>query len=328
MTEEKSRGQSAKIVATLGPATDHPETIDALIRAGADVFRLNFSHGTQDEHARRIGWVRAASEQAGRAVAILQDIQGPKMRIGQLDGGSVWLAEGAELTITTEPMVGSAERLSTTYPALPTDVRPGDRLLLADGRIALRVLAVGPTDVRCRVERGGLLGERQGINAPGVEISAQAVTAKDEDDLEFGLAKGIDYVALSFVRQAADVERARDFIRSRGPRVPIVAFTPDERVCRQLALWWGVQPMQCEVAEQTEAMIRQIERQLLRGALAGSGDIVLVVGAVPLQDGVHTNFIKVHRLGDERRRRMMALAHERRERFSSARPSVRSASST
>jgi pyruvate kinase len=223
MTEKRSWEQRAKIVATLGPASDHPEIIEAMIRAGVDVARLNFSHGTHGEHARRIGWVRAASERMGHAVAVLQDIQGPKMRIGPLYGGSVRLVEGAELTITTEQIMGSAERFSTTYLALAADVRPGDQLLLADGRITLSVLVVGKTEVRCRVERGGVVGEHQGINAPEVEISAPAVTAKDEDDIEFGLAQGVDYVALSFVRHAADVERAREFIRSRGHSVPVIA---------------------------------------------------------------------------------------------------------
>jgi pyruvate kinase len=224
MSDAETWGTRAKIVVTLGPATDRPDVVEALIRAGADVMRLNFSHGTHDEHAQRIEWVRAASERLDRPVAILQDLQGPKIRTGPLAGDTpVRLLEGAELTLTTQPVAGSAARLALTGPAAPSRLAAGDRLLLSDGRLALRVLGTTDTEIRTRVERGGLLGESQGVNLPGVPIDAPSLAEKDEADLEFGLARGVDWVALSFVRRPEDLERARALIEARGRATPLIA---------------------------------------------------------------------------------------------------------
>ncbi len=213
----------AKIVATLGPATDGHER--DLVAAGLDVARLNFSHGTSEEHARRCAAVRTAAEELGRAVAVLQDLQGPRIRIGRLvGGGPVLLVAGQELAITTRAIVGDARRVSCTYPALSADVRPGDRLLLDDGRIRLVVRAVDGDEVRTVVEEGGPLGEHKGINAPGVALSAPALTAKDRADLRVGLLElDVDYVALSFVRAAADVVAARELVRGLGRETPLIA---------------------------------------------------------------------------------------------------------
>lgn len=213
-----------KIVATLGPASDSEASIRRLIDAGLDVARLNFSHGTHAEHAERITRVRAAAEAAGKPVGILLDLQGPKIRTGALkDDMPVLLQNGASFTITTEPLVGDARRVSTTYTELPQDVQPRDRILLSDGNIELLVTAVRDIDVVTQVVQGGSLREHQGINLPGTAVSTSAITEKDREDLEFGLAQGVDFVAMSFVRRAADVQQLKDLIAASGYRTPVCA---------------------------------------------------------------------------------------------------------
>jgi pyruvate kinase len=216
------RVRRVKIVATLGPATDGLE--GALVAAGLDVARLNFSHGTRAEHAQRAAVIRQAAKDAGRCVAILQDLQGPKIRVGALvGGGPVQLREGQELTISSHEEVGTAERVGCTYAQLAKDVKPGDRILLDDGKIRLTVLASGDGEVQTKVEEGGPLGEHKGINLPGVSVSAPAVTDKDRADMAFGLQElGVDYVALSFVRSADEVRAAHDLMRSLGRTAPLV----------------------------------------------------------------------------------------------------------
>jgi pyruvate kinase len=202
-----------KIVCTLGPATYTEERLEALLRAGMNVARLNFSHGTHDEHAATIARVRRVAQRLGFPVAILQDLQGPKIRTGSLvNGGSVALPDGGTVTITTQQVAGTAARISTTYAALPQDVRPGDTVLLSDGAIELRVRDVQSDEVRCAIVHGGTLAEHQGINLPGVAVSAPSLTEKDREDLAFGIRLGVDYVALSFVRRPEDIEAARAFI--------------------------------------------------------------------------------------------------------------------
>ncbi len=213
--------RKAKIVCTLGPATDTLEQITALVRAGMDVARLNFSHGTHQDHERRFHLVREAAEREGRPVAVLQDLQGPKIRTGKMRGGKVSLVAGAEVTITTEEVLGTSTRFSTTYEGLIRDVRVGDEVLLADGRLKLVVVKKAKrTEIRCRVIQGGELGNNKGINLPGTKVSAPSLTEKDAIDLEFGLALGVDYVATSFVRSADDVRGVKEIV---GERAPIIA---------------------------------------------------------------------------------------------------------
>lgn len=213
-----------KIVATLGPATNTPERIAGLIRAGMDVARLNFSHGTHAEHAARIAMVRRAAAEAGRQVAILQDLQGPKIRTGALLAAQpVDLVAGQHFTITTDAILGDATRVSTTYRDLPHDVQPGDRILLSDGLIELRVLSYTEHSVSTEVIHGGRLKQHQGINLPGVRVSAPAATPKDLEDLRFGLEQGVDYVALSFVRAASDILQVKAIIQAAGKTTPVIA---------------------------------------------------------------------------------------------------------
>jgi pyruvate kinase len=216
--------RKTKIVATIGPASASEERLEALMLAGMDVARLNFSHGTHEAHAAAFQTIRAISARLGRPVAILQDLSGPKIRTGALQGGQpVRLVDGAEITITTEPLVGTAALIATTYAHLADDLKPGDRVLLADGLMELTVLSSEGGLVRCRVVHGGLLGEHKGINLPGVLLSAPAVTEKDIDDLAFGVSLGVDYVAVSFVRQAEDLRQVRRLLREHGTDTPVIA---------------------------------------------------------------------------------------------------------
>ena len=208
----------AKIVCTLGPSSSSPEMIDRLVRCGMDVARLNFSHGTLEDHARNVASVRRASAHHEKSVAIIADLQGPKIRTGALEQGRpIRLRFGQRFTITTKHILGSAEGVGTTFRALPQSVHKGDRILLHDGQISLRVLATHGRDVICQVENGGELGEHQGINLPGVKLKIPSLTPKDRKDLAFALRLGVNYVALSFVRTAADVRAGKAAIaRARG----------------------------------------------------------------------------------------------------------------
>jgi len=486
-----SKGYSmrrTKIVCTIGPSTTSDEKLEHLIRAGMNVARLNFSHGMQDEHALVIERIQAISARLGCSIAILQDLQGPKIRTGQLQGGQpVVLIDGASVTITTRPVIGDAQTVSTTYESLPQDVKVGDRILLDDGLLELRVVDHNETDVYCQVMHGGLLKEHKGINLPGVAVSAPALTEKDRDDLRFGVKHGVDYVALSFVRSSEDVLEAKNLIRqlqteqkagkgeqipisliaklekpeavarldeilevvdgvmvARGdlgvemapekvpliqkriisrcnelglpvitaiqmlesmiinprptraeasdvanaildgtdavmlsgetavgaysieavgmmvrialetersermalqpqckrlsqahavshaaralseetsvqsivvftrsgasahliskdrPRTPILAYTPSERVYRQLALWWGVWPHHIEMLGTTEELIAVVEQRLLEDKLVQLGEHVVIMGGLPIASRARTNFVKLHRVGDGR----------------------------
>jgi pyruvate kinase len=225
-----------KIVATIGPSSSSPEKIEQLIAAGMDVARLNFSHGTHEEHAQRIELLREQARKADRPIAILQDLQGPKIRTGLLaDGGPVRLRDGDRFTITTRDVVGTAERVSTTYTALPRDVEPGDRILLSDGLIELRVIGETGDEVQTEIVHGGELRERQGINLPGVKVSAPSLTEKDIADLEFGLSQGVDYVAISFVRRAADLHDVKARITAAGKNTPVVAKIEKPEALDELA---------------------------------------------------------------------------------------------
>jgi pyruvate kinase len=214
----------AKIVCTLGPATDTPERCRALVEAGMDVARLNFSHGEHAEHGRRYHEVRQAAEAAGRNVAVLADLQGPKIRLGRFAGGPVEWATGDRVRITVEDVEGSHDRVSTTYKELAVDVRPGDRLLVDDGNVALVAVDVeNGTDVVCDVTEGGMVSNNKGLSLPGVAVSVPAMSEKDADDLEFALRLGVDFIALSFVRKPEDVKLVHRVMDAVGIRRPVIA---------------------------------------------------------------------------------------------------------
>ncbi|HXC83503.1 MAG TPA: pyruvate kinase [Trebonia sp.] len=213
----------AKIVCTLGPASSSQEQITALIGAGLDVARLNLSHGSYDDHLQAYQRVRAGSDATGRSVGVLADLQGPKIRLGTFPGGPVWLTAGDEFTITTEDIPGSAREAATTYPGLADDCRTGDRILIDDGNVQLDVTGVTGNRVRTRVVVGGKISDHKGINLPGVPVSAPALTGKDEADLRWALALGVDVVALSFVRSPDDAALARKIMNEVGRQVPLIA---------------------------------------------------------------------------------------------------------
>jgi pyruvate kinase len=225
----------AKIVCTLGPASHSRDAVRSLVDAGMDVARLNLSHGTRDDHRALYEAVRAASDGAGRAVAVLVDLQGPKIRLGTFPAGPVRLEAGAEFVITTDICDGTAERASTTYADLARDVQPGNTLLIDDGAVRLEVLASNGREVRARVIEGGVISNHKGINLPGVAVSAPAMTEKDRDDLRFALSLRADLIALSFVRSAADIDDVHRIMNEAGGRLPVIAKIEKPEAVEHLA---------------------------------------------------------------------------------------------
>src|SRR5215467_3021755 len=213
----------AKIVCTLGPASSTPQRIGELIDAGMSVARLNFSHGSHDDHARMLQIVRTEAERRGRAIAALLDLQGPKIRIGKFATGQIELKPGATLTITTDDIIGDERRVATTYAGLPRDVKAGDQILLDDGYLSLAVTHVRDREVDTIVVTGGILKNNKGINLPGVDVSAPALSDKDRVDIGFALRQGVDYVALSFVRRAEDVFEAKRLLTVDQVSIPVIA---------------------------------------------------------------------------------------------------------
>ena len=213
----------AKIVATLGPATSSYENIRAIIDAGVDVARMNLSHGSYDVHEEVYKNVRKAAEDSGRAVAVLVDLQGPKIRLGKFEGGPYNLAVGDIFKITTEDVIGTKELSSTTFKGLPQDVAPGDFLLIDDGKVKVEVIETDGTVVTTRVIVAGPVSNNKGINLPGVAVNVPALSEKDEADLRWGLRLGADLIALSFVRDAADITRVHEIMAEEGRKVPVIA---------------------------------------------------------------------------------------------------------
>jgi pyruvate kinase len=213
----------AKIVATLGPATSTYETVRALIDAGVDVARLNLSHGDYSVHENNYANVRRAAEDAGRPVAILVDLQGPKIRLGKFENGPYELAKGDIFKITTEDIIGNKDICGTTFKGLPQDVKPGDFLLIDDGKVRVEVVETDGVTVTTKVIVAGAVSNNKGINLPGVAVNVPALSEKDEDDLRWGLRIGADLIALSFVRNAADVNRVHEIMAEEGVRVPVIA---------------------------------------------------------------------------------------------------------
>ncbi|MEV6449577.1 pyruvate kinase [Amycolatopsis sp. NPDC051716] len=214
----------AKIVCTLGPATATPEKMRALVDAGMDVARMNFSHGSHSDHKQVYDLIRAAAAESGRAVGILADLQGPKIRLGTFAGGPVEWHNGDVVRITVEDVAGTHDRVSTTYKGLARDAKPGDRLLVDDGKVGLVVREVEGQDVVCEVTEGGPVSNNKGVSLPGMDVSVPALSEKDIEDLEFALELGVDFIALSFVRSPADIDLVHQVMDRVGKgRLPVVA---------------------------------------------------------------------------------------------------------
>lgn len=215
--------RKTKIVCTIGPASSNPDVLERLIKAGMNVARLNFSHGTHEEHSAVVGSIRTLSARLDMPVAILQDISGPKIRIGVFRDDEVLLKAGSVFTITTRDVTGDETQVGVNYRNLPNDVVAGDTILLCDGNIQLKVVDTTASDINCLVMVGGVLSSHKGINLPTATMDVPPLTAKDEDDLRFGIEQGVDYIALSFVRQASDIETLKGIIKSAGASIPVIA---------------------------------------------------------------------------------------------------------
>lgn len=212
-----------KIVCTIGPASSDPTVMEEMIRAGMDVARLNFSHGDHRGHKEKITRLKRASKKVERSVAILQDLGGGKVRVGEIEGGTTYLESGATVTLTTEQIRGNTQRISVNYPGLTRDVREGETILLADGTVELKVTAVASPDVTCLVVMGGEISSHKGVNMPSGELRAKALTDKDKEDLLFGVGQGVDLIALSYVRGREDIMEVKEVLHSQGADIPIIA---------------------------------------------------------------------------------------------------------
>ncbi|PLA38588.1 pyruvate kinase [Corynebacterium coyleae] len=216
--------RKTKIVCTLGPAVASKDAILGLVRDGMDVARLNFSHGDYPDHEQNYRWVREATDETGHAVGILADLQGPKIRLGRFEGdGKTYWETGETVRITVDDVVGTHDRVSTTYKQLAQDAKPGDRLLVDDGKVGLVCTDIDGNDVVCRVTEGGPVSNNKGVSLPGMDISVPALSEKDKEDLRFALKLGVDIIALSFVRSPSDVDLVHEIMDEVGRRVPVVA---------------------------------------------------------------------------------------------------------
>jgi len=221
MVETKQR--KTKIICTIGPASESSQIVEAMIQAGMNVARLNFSHGTQEEHLRKIKTIRQIADQLKEPVAILQDLSGPKIRVGKVKEGGVGLRRGEGFSLTNREIMGDEKRVSVNYPSLPDEVKPGDTILLADGTIELRVLGNSGQDIQCRVVVGGVLTSHKGINFPTRSILASAFTEKDRQDLLFGIQHGVDLIGLSYVKEAADIGKVKEMLEKESADIPVIA---------------------------------------------------------------------------------------------------------
>jgi len=270
-----------KIVATVGPATQDPQALEALIAAGVDVFRLNFSHGTHESHAATFARIREASVKNGRHIAVMQDLSGPKIRTGTLAGGAaITLKRGDELRLAEGEGPGGPGLVFTPFGPLVHNARVGDRLLLSDGRIELRVVKAASSELTTVVVHGGSLGEHKGINAPGVSLPTSALTAKDVGDLQFGLDLGVDLVAMSFVQTPEDVDRARTAMTTHGRVVPVIAKIERpaavENLAGILAVAHGVMIARGDLGlEMPLEQVPRVQKEITRCARAAGRPVIL-----------------------------------------------------
>jgi pyruvate kinase len=215
--------RKTKIVCTIGPASESPQILEALIQAGMNVARLNFSHGTHEEHLRKIKTIRQIADRLKQPVAILQDLSGPKIRVGKVREGGVELRRGEDFFLTNQEIMGDEKGSFVNYAPLPDEVKPGDTILLSDGSIELRVLKSDGQKIQCRVMVGGVLTSHKGVNFPTRSVLASAFTEKDQQDLLFGIKQGVDLIGLSYVKEDADIGRLKRFLEKESANIPVIA---------------------------------------------------------------------------------------------------------
>ncbi|MEY5049106.1 MAG: hypothetical protein RLZZ175_2465 [Bacteroidota bacterium] len=216
--------KKTKIVATVGPASNNPETLLELVKAGVNIFRLNFSHGSHEDHLKVINFVREINEKHNTNISLLQDLQGPKIRTGEVENNGVPIVAGNKLIITTEKLIGNSERIYTSYTAMPRDVKAGDQILIDDGNLELKVISTdGVKEIVTEVVYGGILKSKKGINLPNTDVSAPSLTEKDKEDLIFGIQNKVDWIALSFVRRAEDIDDIKNIIAEHKSDAKVVA---------------------------------------------------------------------------------------------------------
>ena len=238
--------RKTKVVATIGPACDSPEALQAMIRAGMNVARLNFSHGSHEEHRKRLERIRDAADALGANVATMLDTKGVKIRTGRVEGGQVLLQTGADFTLYTDGRPGNAEGVSVSYEAMPGELEPGSSVLLDDGVIELEVLSVEGDSVRCRIRRGGRLTDRRGVNLPGTSLGISAMNPENRADLLFAIEHDITYIAASFVRNTADLREIRQLLQEHGASIPVIA---------KIESFEGVENLESIVAEADGIMV-------------------------------------------------------------------------
>jgi pyruvate kinase len=234
-SSERRLGKRTKVVATVGPASQNQDVLRRMILGGLDVVRLNFSHGEYETHAAVIEHARELSHELDRPIAVLGDLRGPRVRIGEIEGDVISLKPGQPLLLTPDPVLGNTQRVTVSFPGLAGDLKPGDLLLVDDGDVELQVEKLGNEgDIHCRVIEGGTLSSRRGINLPGIRVSLPSVTEKDEQDVAFAVEQGIDFLALSFVQSAADVRSLKELLARQGADIPVVAKIEKEGALKDI----------------------------------------------------------------------------------------------
>jgi pyruvate kinase len=271
MSEQKPR--KTKIVCTIGPASELPQTLESLMQAGMNIARLNFSHGTPEEHLRKMRTIRQIADRSKEPVSILQDLSGPKIRVGRVKEGGAELRQGEIFFLTGQEVVGDEKRVSVNYPSLTDEVRPGDTILLADGTIELQVLSTENKEIECQVMVGGNLTSQKGINFPTRSILGSAFTDKDQKDLLFGLQHGVDLVGLSYVKEATDIERVKRILKQEAVDLPVIAKIERrealERIDEILLVSDGIMVARGDLGMETPLeRIPNVQKMLIRKANA------------------------------------------------------------
>ena len=278
--------RKTKIVCTLGPASADEKVMEAMLRAGMNVARFNFSHGTHESHREMMQRFRAVRDRLGVAAAVMLDTKGPEIRLKDMAGGEAMLTDGAEFTLTARDVQGDAAQVSITYAELPREVKAGDRILIDDGRVSLRVQETTDTDIRCLVEHGGRIATHKGVNVPGVHLNMPYLSEADKSDLIFGIENDVDYVAASFARSARGISKFR-------PEEPIVGATPDEKTFQQLSLSWGVYPVRSLRQNSTEELCRHVVDCARNADVIDEGDLVVITAGEPQDVSKGTTLLRV-----------------------------------